>query len=87
MSTRFGIWLFRVLVAPGGVELRPRRSQEVKGSSELQNGDLRALEHAWDNFLIKALSYQVTRRALLQHNAYRVIRKRENDDLYENQFI
>ena len=27
----FGIWLFRVLVVSGGVELRPWRSQEVKG--------------------------------------------------------
>ena len=43
------IWSFRVLVAPAGVELRPRRSQEVKGSQELQNGGLRALEEAWDD--------------------------------------
>ena len=41
------IWSFRLQVAPGGVELRPRRSQEVKGSPELQNGGLRALEEAW----------------------------------------
>ena len=34
-------------MAPGGVELRPRRSQEVKGSLKLQNGGLRALEEAW----------------------------------------
>ena len=39
--------LGRVQVAPGGVELRPRRSQEVRGSPELQNGGLRALEEAW----------------------------------------
>ena len=32
---------------PGGVEQRPRMSQEVKGSLELQNGGLRALEEAW----------------------------------------
>ena len=62
----FGIWLFRVLVAPGGVELRPRRSQEVKGSSELQNGDLRALEHAWDNFLLEDLFSQVWSFAVFQ---------------------
>ncbi len=31
-----------VQVAPGGVELRPRRSQVVRGSLELQNGGLRA---------------------------------------------
>ena len=46
------VWLFSVLlgrlqVAPGGVELRPRRSQEVRGSPELQNGGLRALEDVW----------------------------------------
>ena len=46
------VWLFSVLlgrlqVAPGGVELRPRRPQEVRGSPELQNGGLRALEEAW----------------------------------------
>ena len=47
------IWLFRQ-VAPGGVELRPRRSQEVKGSLELQNGSLRALEEAWmTNFRLR----------------------------------
>ena len=34
-------------MVPGGVEQRPRRSQEVKGSLELQNGVLRALEEAW----------------------------------------
>ena len=56
----FGVWSFRLLVAPGGVELRPRRSSEVRGSPELQNGGLRALE-------------DVNRRALLQHNASRVI--------------
>ena len=46
------VWLFSVLlgrlhVAPGKVELRPWRSQGVKGSLELQNGSLRALEEAW----------------------------------------
>ena len=33
-----------VQVARGGVELHPRRSQEVRGSLELQNGGLRALK-------------------------------------------
>ena len=37
-------------LAPGGVELRPRRFLEVRGSPELQNGGLRALEEAWDDF-------------------------------------
>ena len=46
-------------MAPGGVELRPRRSQEVKGSPELQNGGLRALEDAWDDFLLEAFCCQV----------------------------
>ena len=40
-------------MAPGGVELYPRRSQEVRGSPELQNGGLRALEEAWDDVLIE----------------------------------
>ena len=43
----FVIWPVRLQVAPEGVELRPRRSQEVRGSLELQNGGLRALEEAW----------------------------------------
>ena len=39
-----------VQVAQGGVRLRPRKSQELRGSLELQNGGLRALEEAWDDF-------------------------------------
>jgi len=31
----------------GGVELHSRRSQEVRGRPELQNGGLRALKDAW----------------------------------------
>ena len=46
-SPSFLLWLFRLQVAPGGVQLRPRRSQEVRGSLELHNGGLRALEEAW----------------------------------------
>ena len=113
----FSVLLGRVQVVPGGLQLRPRRSLEVRRSPELQNGGLRALEEAWDDFLLEAFSCQVcsfsvllgrfklvpegvelrpwrslevrgsvelTRRALLQHNASRVIRKRENDDLYLN---
>ena len=34
-------------MAPGGVELRPGRSLELRESQELQNGGLRALEEAW----------------------------------------
>ena len=49
------VWSFSVLrgrvqMAPEGVELRPRRSLEVRGSPKLQNGGLRALEEAWDDF-------------------------------------
>ena len=33
-----------VSVAPGGVELRRRRSRELRGSLELQNGGLMDLE-------------------------------------------
>jgi hypothetical protein len=43
----FSVLLGCLQVAPGGVELRPRRSQEVRGSPELQNGGLRSLEEAW----------------------------------------
>ena len=43
----FSVLLGRLQVAPGGVELRPTKSQEVRGSPELQNGGLRALEKAW----------------------------------------
>ena len=55
----FVMWSCRVLVAPGGVALRPRRSWEVKGSSEPQNGGLRALEDAWGDFLFEAFFCQV----------------------------
>jgi hypothetical protein len=46
------VWLFPgdqgcLQVARGGVELRPRRSLEVRGSPELHNGGLRALGEAW----------------------------------------
>ena len=46
----FVIWLFRVGVTPGGVQLAPRRSQELRRSAELQNGGLRVLDEAWDDF-------------------------------------
>ena len=39
----FAVLLGRYQVAPGGIELGPRRSQEGRGSLELQNGGLRAL--------------------------------------------
>jgi len=42
-------------VAPGGVELFLRRSLEVRESPELQNGGLRALGEALDDFLIGML--------------------------------
>ena len=100
----FSVLLGRLKLVPEGVELRPWRSLEVRGSPDLQNGGLRALEEAWDDFLLVAFFCQVwsfslllgrlqvapgelTRRALLQHNASRVIRKRENDDLYQSGFI
>ena len=53
------VWLFSVLpgclqVARGGVELRPRSFLELRGSSELQNGGLRALGEAWmTTFLLR----------------------------------
>ena len=39
----FSVQLGRLQVAPGGMELGRRRSQDVRGSLELQNGGLRAL--------------------------------------------
>ena len=38
----FSVFMGRLWVAPGGVDLRLWRSQEVRGSPELQNGGLRA---------------------------------------------
>ena len=51
--------VFCLWVVPGGVDLRSWNSQEVKGSPELQNGGLRALEEAWDDFLLEAFFCQV----------------------------
>ena len=55
----FFVVLVRLMLVPEGVELRPWRSLEVRGSPELQNGGLRALEEAWDDFLLEAFSCQV----------------------------
>ena len=44
---------FRLQVAPGGVELHSRRSQEVRASPQLQNCGLRALEEAWETFSLR----------------------------------
>ncbi len=38
---------------------RPRKSLEVRGSLELQNGCLRALKEAWDDFLLETIPCQV----------------------------
>ena len=38
---------FELPEARAGVKLGLRRSQEVRGSPELQNGSLRGLEEAW----------------------------------------
>ena len=51
--------LGRAQVAPGDVELCPRKCLEDRGSPELQNGGLRALGEAWDDFLIEASCCQV----------------------------
>ena len=55
----FSVCLGRVLVAAGVIEQRPWRSQNLLGNPELQNGGLRALEEAWDDFLLEAFSCQV----------------------------
>ena len=47
------------------VQLGSRRSQEVRGSPELQNGGLRALEEAWDDFLLEAFFCQVWSSSVL----------------------
>ena len=39
--------------------MRPRSSQDFRGSPELQNGCLRALEEAWGDLLVEAFSCQV----------------------------
>ena len=82
------VWSLSVLLGPlqvvlDPVQLPPRRCLEVRGSSELQNGRLRAQEEAWDEFLLERLSCQVTRRAFtccFSYNALRVIRKRASND-------
>ena len=55
----FSVFLGSVWVAPGGVDLRSWTSQEMKGSPELQNSRVRALEEAWDEFLLDAFLCQV----------------------------
>ena len=52
-------------MAPGGVKLCPRRSQEVKGSLELQNGGPRALNEAWMMTFVEAFSCQVWSSSVL----------------------
>ena len=42
-----------VRVVPGGVELGPRRFQEVRGSLELQNSGLRAPGESWTRYYEK----------------------------------
>ena len=49
----------RLQVVQGGVELRPWRSLEFRESPELQNGGLRALKEASDDFLLETFSCQV----------------------------
>ena len=55
----FSVLLGRLRLVPESVKLRPWRSLEVRGSPELQNGGLRALEEAWDDFLLEAFCCQV----------------------------
>ena len=62
----FSVLLERLQVAPGGVELPPGRSLELRESQELQMGSLRALEEAWDDFLLEAFFCQVCSFPVLQ---------------------
>ena len=48
-----------LILRPGSSPLLPWRSQDVGGSPQLQNGGLRALEEAWDDFLLEAFFCQV----------------------------
>ena len=48
-----------LILRPGSSPLLPWRSQDVGGSSQLWNGGLRALEEAWDDFLLEAFFCQV----------------------------
>ena len=57
----FGDFGDLLVLCPGGFELRPWRSQEVKESLELQNGGLRALEEALDDFLLEVFSVKFVR--------------------------
>ena len=89
-----------VVSAPGGFRRCRAASQEVSGgqgkarapewwpesSGRGLDEDFRSEEFScqvW-SFSVLLEHLQVTRRALLQQNASRLIRKRENDDLYEN---
>ena len=56
MAGNFG---YLVVLCPGGSELRPWRSQEVRESPELQKGGLKVLGEAWDDFLLEAFFCQV----------------------------
>ena len=55
----FSVLLGRLKLVPEGVEMRPWRSLEVRGRPELQNGGLRGLEDASDDFLLEAFCCQV----------------------------
>ena len=54
-----GYSFWGVQVDPGGVELRPVRSEEVQGSLEPQNGGLRAGRGLDDDFLLETFFCQV----------------------------
>ena len=58
-SSWFSVLQGRVQVAPGDYERRPRRSLQVRGSPRLQNGSLRALEEARNDFLLQSFSCQI----------------------------
>ena len=44
------------ILCPGSSQLLPCTSRDVKGSLQAQNGGLRALEEAWDDFLLEVFS-------------------------------
>ena len=51
---------------PRALERWPESSRTMEGSLELQNGGLRALEDAWNNFEIEAFSVKSGRFLVLR---------------------
>ena len=83
--------LGRVQVAREGNELRPRKSLEVRGSLELQNGGLTALEDAWmiifdrGIFLSSLVVFRRRRRSRRRRRRRRRGRERREEEEIEEE--